>query len=150
MKKVLNKINSKIMYTVALALALTLGLQAFQPREAKAVLLVEAASGGYIDFNVPEIVLCVVALPICLLDQKAAPASAYSRQDLLDNGYSADQVALIEHDQTVVMTALQAKHEQMVVQRNDTRMTLARALRGIDPHVSEEYIGFVADTNHLN
>lgn len=134
---------------VALVLSLSVGVQAFQPREAKALLLVEAATGGPVFINVPTVLLCVFLLPICLLDQKAPPSTAYSKQDLLDNGYSKDQVSTIERDQTVIMSALHDRHQSMVVEKTDTRATLAGALREIDPSVSDEYVDFVADMNHL-
>jgi hypothetical protein len=134
----------------ALVSILTVGFGALQAREANALLLVEANSGGFVDISVTELVLCVIALPICLLDQKATPSTAYTSQDLRDNGYSNDQIARIEHDQTVVMTTLQARHRQMVIEPSDTRESLARGLRALDPRVSSDYIDFVADLNHLN
>ncbi len=146
------KLFNRVCSVTALALALTVGLQAFQPREAKAILIVEApllASGQEV-WGPGAVLLCVLYLPLCLLDQHGAPASSYSRQDLLDNGYSVSQVNQIERDQTAVMSDLRAKHQQLEIQSTDTRESLAKALRAIDPRVSDEYVDFVADTNHLN
>jgi hypothetical protein len=139
----------KIASFVTLVAALAVGTQAIQPREAHAVLLVELAAGGPAYINLPEIVLCVFLLPICLLDQKATPATAYSQQDLIDNGYSPSQIKVIEQDQVRIMTALQARGQRMVVEKTDNRASLAQGLRRIDPTVSDEYVGFVADMNHI-
>jgi hypothetical protein len=123
--------------------------QAIAPREAKAVLLVEWAADNHPVLSLPEVVLCVIALPICLLDEKSTPPTAYSSQDLLDNGYTPAQVTAIETDQTEVMSELQARDLSMEIEKSDDYSSIATTLRGIDPKVSKDYIDFVADTNHI-
>jgi hypothetical protein len=58
----------KLITTFTALSVLIFGAQALAPRDAKAVLLVELAAGNHPVLNLPEVVLCVVALPICLLD----------------------------------------------------------------------------------
>jgi hypothetical protein len=128
---------------------LVFGANAFVPREAKAVLLIELAADNHPVLNLPEVILCVIALPICLLDEKSTPPTAYSQQDLIDNGYAPAQVNAITSDQNTIMANLQSRHLSMVIEKTDTYNTVATTLRGIDPAVSSDYIDFVADINHI-
>jgi hypothetical protein len=139
----------KLITTFTALSLLIFGAQAFAPRDAKAVLLVELAAGNHPVLNLPEVVLCIIALPICLLDEKSAPPTAYSAQDLIDNGYQPAQVNTIEADQSTIMSNLQSRNLSMEIEPTDTYNTVATTLRSIDPTVSNDYIDFVADINHI-
>jgi hypothetical protein len=139
----------KLITTFTALSVLIFGAQALAPRDAKAVLLVELAVGNRPVLNLPEVVLCVVALPICLLDEKSTPPTAFSAQDLIDNGYAPSQVSAIMNDQNTIMSNLQSRNLTMEIEKTDNYNTVATTLRTIDPTVSTDYIDFVADTNHI-
>jgi hypothetical protein len=138
-----------IITSIAALSLLIFGAQAFAPRDAQAVLLVEMAMDHRPVLNLPEVVLCVIALPICVLDDKSSPPTSYSQQDLLDNGYDMTQVNAIEADEASVLSNLQSRNLSMVIESSDTYSSIATALRAIDPAVSSDYIDFVADINHV-
>jgi hypothetical protein len=142
-------IMKKLITTFTALSLLIFGAQALAPRDAKAVLLVELAVGNRPVLNLPEVVLCIIALPICLLDEKSTPPTAYSAQDLIDNGYASAQVSAITNDQNTIMANLQSRNLSMEIEKTDNYNTVATTLRGIDPTVSTDYINFVADINHI-
>ena len=123
--------------------------QVVAPSRADAVIIIQAASGRVLRPNLPEIVLCVILLPLCLLDEKATPSKVYTAQDLLDNGYTESAVAVIIQDQNQMMSELMSKGQTFVFEANDTPMTVESSLRAMDPEVSNDYINFVVDVNHV-
>jgi hypothetical protein len=142
------KMKKLIMSFTALSLFI-FSAQSIAPRNANAVLLIELAADNHPVLDLPEVVLCIVTLPICLLGEKSAPPTAYTQQDLIDNGYAPAQVSAIEADQTSIMSNLQTRNLSMVIEKTDTYNTVATTLRSIDPTVSNDYINFVADINHI-
>jgi hypothetical protein len=141
---------------IASALVLSTVLFTYQSMTAKsahALLVFDALVGadlpasGEVYVTPLGVLLAIILLPVVVLDEKSPSAGTPSvtTQDLLNNGYTADQVANIQKDQATMVTQLQAQGLKMVVEPNSTFSQIQTALQQKFPGVSNDYVQFVAD-----
>lgn len=135
--KLMNKVFSS---TLALGALLAPG---FYSQKADAYAIVGIMGYGYVpsltDDHAVDVALCVVLLPFCLLDEKAE-AGQISQQDLLDNGYSSEQVSSILSGQEAVMSYLTANGLRL--SGSGSSQELAAVLSQV-PGVTQGYLDFV-------
>lgn len=143
-----------MMKVSALALALMATSTFVAPSRANAYLLVMGASGET-PANGPWakgndttalqsaslVLLCIVTLPFCLLDEKSNGQSV-SASDLAANGYSAEQIGLIQHDQSALTAKLQASSTKLLINADDTKASISSQIQSVYPAVSQTYLDF--------
>lgn len=146
----------KIFFNLVLGLSL-ISSAAYTPK-AHAYLLLEGASGSRpsdgpwsdgIIVAASYVTLCVIILPLCLLDQETDGNVSTSSAHLAANGYSQDEIAQIIADQAATVEALNANKAILKIMPFDNRVTIANDLRQINPSVSETYIDFVVESAGL-
>lgn len=136
----------------ALALALCTSMT-IAPSKAHAFGIVNLLSTGSLDYvgtpqtfgDIMLTTLCIVFLPVCLLDE-TAPASAqgFTAQDLMDNGYSQAEIAKIQKGQAAFGAWLKAENKALVREGNMDKgelVSLMSSIKGVTP----EYISFVLE-----
>lgn len=86
-------------------------------------------------------VLCVALLPLCILDEKTESYS-FSKQDLVDNGYSAAAVDAIVNGQNALAAHLAASNSAITAEGSMTKadvVSFISTVKGVTP----EYVKFV-------
>ena len=146
----------KMLMNFVLGLALISGAT-YTPK-AHAYLLIEGASGmtpadgpwhDGIIVAASYTVLCLIVLPLCLLDEEGNGQYATTAAHLAANGYSSEEINQIIADQASTVVGLKAKHAQLKIMSFDTRESIAKDLRKVNPSVSETYINFIAESAGL-
>jgi hypothetical protein len=146
--------------TIILALIATLCSVAPAAPKANAVLLVSAATlyGGLDNFSpryfgsdlwADGAILCVLLLPVCLLDEKSGSQTMTSA-DLAANGYSSEQIKEIDQDQAKLQAALKAQKLSIKLEAHDTAITVKEKLEPLVPEISDTYVSFLVDTQLSN
>jgi len=145
----------------ALALSLVATSTFVAPSRAHAFLIVEGAAGET-PANGPWgpgnnttalqsaslVLLCVITLPICLLDEKSNGQSV-SATDLAANGYTAQQIGVIQQDQSQLTARLQAKNMKLAINTDDTKETISNEIRSVYPNASQTYLDFATGSAGL-
>jgi len=140
------------MKKLAIALALVATVSA-APKKAQAFGLVNILATGSLDYvGAPQTfgdlaltTLCLVFLPVCLLDETApANVSGFSQQDLLDNGYSLAEIASLQQGQVAFTGWLKAENKALVRDGNMPKEELVSLMSSIEG-MTPEYIGFVLE-----
>src|SRR3989338_7641948 len=119
-------------------------------RSANAVLAFDGGLLGFDPYRVDPLqgvalwVVCVVILPICILDQQAE-GNTITKQDLLDNGYTEEEAELYFANQTKVLEELVNSNQKIMISPKDTAQTIAHDLRTIYPEANQLYIDTFLD-----
>ncbi len=137
-----------------LVMALIVSFMIMQPLYGKKVEATVAINGTIFFMEEPrsdfqetaQMILCFTFFPFCLLEEKNEQGSV-SRQDLLNNGYPEEEIAVIFHDQNQLIQNLKAKNLKIEITEKDTAATLQSDLREIHPAVSDTYVRFFLDYN---
>ncbi len=123
--------------TLSLMSFIFAGIVSFTPNRSEAMILVNPLNAVII--IVPAGALfCVILLPFCILDEKAQ-VSQVSEQDLLNNGYTKEQIKNIEDGQTAVLTYMGTHNMKSADQYHQAVETLKNQL-------NSDYLEFVATT----
>lgn len=133
--KIANVRNPAIKVLI-LVLVLSVSLTAL-PQKANAFLVLSGPSLGETDFayNPEKIFLCVLLLPLCVLND-SADITQVSSQDLLDNGYTQSQISNIIVGQNEVADYMKANNMNAASQ-------LPQAVQAIKATLNDDYLGFV-------
>lgn len=147
----------KAFKTLALTLALTASSIAMVPQSAKAYLLA-AGAAGYTPADGPWgeryirrttvlsslswVGLCLVLLPFCLLDQESDAQASVTTEELAANGYSSQEIALIQKDQKELVQKLAEQNIKLMIKKNDTKKIIEREIKSVYPNVSDLYLDF--------
>lgn len=142
--------NTGFIKGLALALMMGFGLSLAQPKEAKAYLLITVALDDYGPIHAVEnrplaTLLCLVFLPTCILDEKAAANASVASQELMANGYTAGEAAQIVADNHAFLAELSARHEKLVITKDDNKETAEQGIRSVLPTASAVFVDYAAD-----
>lgn len=125
-------IKKLMMSVTSLAFA---AIVSFTPARSQAMILVNPYNS--LILVVPAGTLfCLIVLPFCILDQKAQ-VSHVSEQDLLNNGYTQDQVRNIVTGQTAVLDYMGTHDMKSATQFKE-------ALTALKDQLNSDYLDFVA------
>lgn len=136
----------KNLLNTLVAVSMVMGINMSTPQKADALLLVAVGSGGTGGMDGAGMLLCLVLLPICILDKHQGDQNMTAK-DLVDNGYTKDEIQQIMSDQQMISTSLKAKNLKIVVGSTDNSNTLERDIRKVYPGVSQTYLKFLAENN---
>ncbi|MFL5783281.1 MAG: hypothetical protein ACJ76H_01645 [Bacteriovoracaceae bacterium] len=146
----------KMLMNFVLGLAL-ISSAAYTPK-AHAYLLIEGASGSTpadgpwhdgIIVAASYTVLCLIVLPLCLLDEEGNGQYATTASHLAANGYSQEEINQIIADQASTVVGLKSHRASLKIMSFDTRESIAKDLRTVNPSVSDTYINFISESAGL-
>jgi hypothetical protein len=152
----MNKIFGMMCRTSALSLFVLVATQSLAVKPAQALIFESLGGDSRQQFDGPWPVvlaetvvaeaLCIAFLPICVLDETQPDSpSALTDQDLLDNGWTKDQIANIRTSQAQSLAILNEQKISASLSPGETRASLAAGLRKLNPAVSPDYIQFMGD-----
>lgn len=132
----------------AIALALVATMFSAAPK-AEAFGIVNIIATGRLDYvGMPRTqadmiltVACIALLPLCILDEQAG-GNTVSAQYLLENGYSADQVAAIVEGQNALTSHLEKNGLQITREGNMSKEELASFVLSV-PGTNAEFANFM-------
>ena len=147
MKKIMTQSRSLLA-----TLLLAVGIAGIQPKPAQSMMLVMGTNefltygnNMFTDWDMSEVYMCVLLLPICLLnreDSKVSMAQQRSKQFLVESGYSPRLAEnFVKQGQRLLKNAA-AKRTKLVVAKNDTPAMLERDIYTLYPAASKEFVQF--------
>jgi hypothetical protein len=139
--------NRKVWSTIAFGLFSFVATEAISLPKANAFVLVDQVGSGLFQASSQKVeVVCWALLPFCLLDEKVGNKSTTTLADLKDNGYSDDDIKVIQADQIKLLVALRAKGKSMTLDKNDTFQSLNYQLGNLVPTISRTYVRYLIDS----
>lgn len=88
--------------------------------------------------------VCLILLPICLLDEKVDGVNAATAQNLVDNGYTPAEAHQIVSENQALAQSLAARNLRMTIDKNDTPETISSQIRSVMPQASQLFVNFYA------
>lgn len=86
--------------------------------------------------------LCLALLPLCLLDEKTDETYSWSKQDLIDNGYSEARVEAIVNGQDALAAYLAANNSAITTEGSMSKAEIVNFISTVKG-VTSEYVQFV-------
>jgi hypothetical protein len=139
-------------FLFSLALVSTFSTSFYSPKS-EATLLVGVADMYGLSGPFVGIVLCIVTLPLCFLNESGV--NDVTRESLLDNGYGEGEVQKILDGKDTVNEFYQKKEKERLEtiangEQSDSQKTYVNKLDFLEeissvPGVTLEYVKFVAD-----
>lgn len=140
MKQENTSMSTGFLKSIIPALALALSVSLAMPQKADAAMMLGArTSGGLIG---PMI--CLLLLPLCLLDQPVAGAATISRQDLVDNGYTPAEATQIMDETNLLTSRLDSSGLRIYVSEKDSTESISENIRSVMPEASPLFLEFYA------
>ncbi len=133
--------------TAILALTLLLGTM-YSPRSQATIIFSDVSEGDLSEMTFSGGLLCLILLPICLLDEETN-APSVSSESLLEQGYSPREVTTIMTEQGKMSELLLQQQARLVVTETDSRESIRRDILSVMPTASDTYINFVLETKGL-
>lgn len=135
----------------SLFLAFSISCAVTAPK-ANAYMLVNSAYGGYAEGVMSEIgssplttILCVLLLPVCLLDEVAPEGMpSFTEEDLLNNGYTLAEIGALKQGQAKLSQWLRDNDLKLVREGSMDPRELAQTLGRIEG-MTPEYVQFVLE-----
>lgn len=121
-----------------LAVLATVSIVSAVPNQAHALMMVAQQSD--ILKGSGDVILCLVLLPFCLLNDKGQ-VSQVTEQDLVGNGYTSSEIANIKAGQERVIDYMTSHKLNSATQMEET----VEVLR---PSLNSDYLEFVGQTIH--
>jgi hypothetical protein len=135
-----------------LLLSLAFGLTSLPAKSASAMIIVEPITIIAFDPGLTgpaqalgDAAVCILLLPFCILDEKSSGTAGMSKDDLLNNGYSASDADQIAAETRALTAALAAKNEKLTVAKTDTASSVASDIRSVMPSASPLFTQFYTD-----
>jgi hypothetical protein len=135
-KTVFSRIVKPLVATLALALTLSVAA----PQKADAAMMLGARSGG----GLIGPMICLLLLPLCLLDQPVAGAATISGQDLVDNGYTPAEANQLMSETNLLAARLDQQGLRIYVSEKDSFQTISENIRSVMPEASPLFLEFYA------
>ena len=95
-------------------------------------------------YALENLFLCGLVLPLCILDQKVDAVPSLGRQDLVDQGLSADKAVEYVKMATALSVRLSESGRKLQVGSQDTADKLEAEILSILPNGSEQFAKFYA------
>lgn len=135
-----------------LALMLTLSSAFMESSKAHAYILLDfthTVQNNYRDYPIPTALSCMVFLPICLFDKAYDEAPTVSPQVLAENGYSSEEIKVIESDQNALLKKMADRKIGFTVLPMEKRKQIVSQLKSIHPEISDVYLKFFLQANGI-
>lgn len=122
--------------------ALSLVLSIFAPARSEALVLL--TNDDRVAIESPIVFLsCILLLPLCLLGDDKTVQSA-TPQDLLDNGYTVEEIAAIQSGQERLVQYLNA-HGMKDFTQAPGKQSVAARLQQLIPNIEPEFVQFYTE-----
>ncbi len=86
---------------------------------------------------------------LIFLDQKVDQVPQFTARDLLNNGYSSEEVAQIESDEYEFANALKSKNAAIGLEAGDSTSTIRGLIKEVYPQASEMYLNLKSEQMSL-